>query len=354
MPKCKNDPKRSYKGTEPSPKGIGYCAHAEKSGSKKKGKDGNMWIIKEVKGSKRWFKYSNEKSESPNKNDTSKNKSSGKYNLLSFRHWHSWIPEVAFMISRNDEDLRYKYTKTPIAYFDDQGNLYFGNIPSQKEIVIIPKKDITMKILSNYRVTPHIGLYFTLNRNKYIIKIWTVANPTIEQEKIYKLIGFKQPKLIGYTNISDKKGNNARKTGKILELVPKEWNSSEIIDSNYGITFLLNKKEVKNILSKLENANKKVITSNKIIIYLPAGFGYLGKEYKKSDGFTVKDILMKAVELYPVMIKNFGYAQAVWKDGKPSRYYYIYSPSPKMKSIKSSRNTATIIKGNEVFIGLEG
>ena len=32
MPKCKNDPKKSYKGDEPSPKGLGYCAHAEKVG----------------------------------------------------------------------------------------------------------------------------------------------------------------------------------------------------------------------------------------------------------------------------------------------------------------------------------
>ena len=30
MPKCKNDPKRNYKGNEPSPKGFGYCAHSEK------------------------------------------------------------------------------------------------------------------------------------------------------------------------------------------------------------------------------------------------------------------------------------------------------------------------------------
>lgn len=36
MPKCINDPKKSYKGTEPSPKGLGYCAHSEKIGSEKK------------------------------------------------------------------------------------------------------------------------------------------------------------------------------------------------------------------------------------------------------------------------------------------------------------------------------
>lgn len=54
MPKCKNDSTKSYKGTEPSPKGLGYCAHTMKNAVKKKGKDGNIWIIKTVKnGSKR-------------------------------------------------------------------------------------------------------------------------------------------------------------------------------------------------------------------------------------------------------------------------------------------------------------
>ena len=53
MPKCKNDPKRTYKGTEPSRKGLGYCAHSEKVSKKRKGKDGNQWIVKQVKTSKR-------------------------------------------------------------------------------------------------------------------------------------------------------------------------------------------------------------------------------------------------------------------------------------------------------------
>ena len=30
MPICKNDPSRKYKGTEPSPKGLGWCAHADR------------------------------------------------------------------------------------------------------------------------------------------------------------------------------------------------------------------------------------------------------------------------------------------------------------------------------------
>ena len=64
MPKCKNDPKRTYKGTEPSPKGLGHCAHTEKVGKKMKGKDGNQWIItKTKKGVKRWSKINGMKIE---------------------------------------------------------------------------------------------------------------------------------------------------------------------------------------------------------------------------------------------------------------------------------------------------
>ena len=55
MPTCKNDPSKKYKGNEPSPKGLGWCAHGEKEGKVRKGKDGNRWIVKKVKnGSKRW------------------------------------------------------------------------------------------------------------------------------------------------------------------------------------------------------------------------------------------------------------------------------------------------------------
>lgn len=53
MPKCKNDSARSYKGTEPSPKGLGYCAHAEKLGTKMKGRDGKMWVIVKTKANVR-------------------------------------------------------------------------------------------------------------------------------------------------------------------------------------------------------------------------------------------------------------------------------------------------------------
>lgn len=56
MPTCKNDDSKYYKGTEPSPKGMGWCAHAEKVNSRKRGRDGNIWQVKKVGKSKRWMK----------------------------------------------------------------------------------------------------------------------------------------------------------------------------------------------------------------------------------------------------------------------------------------------------------
>lgn len=60
MPKCKNDPKTSYTGKEPSPKGLGYCSKKERIGTKKRGKDKKMWIVKKrADGVKLWTRFSN-------------------------------------------------------------------------------------------------------------------------------------------------------------------------------------------------------------------------------------------------------------------------------------------------------
>lgn len=55
MPPCKNDPARRYVGTEPSPKGLGWCAHAATPGVMATGKDGRSWIVVTDKdGVKSW------------------------------------------------------------------------------------------------------------------------------------------------------------------------------------------------------------------------------------------------------------------------------------------------------------
>jgi len=63
MPKCINSDTGTYNGSEPSPKGLGYCARGEKLGKRKKGLDGYMWEIKAtVKGIQRWVKVTKKKS----------------------------------------------------------------------------------------------------------------------------------------------------------------------------------------------------------------------------------------------------------------------------------------------------
>lgn len=55
MPACKNDAARTYKGTEPSPKGLGLCAHAESVGATRKGRDGRQYEVRlDKNGVKAW------------------------------------------------------------------------------------------------------------------------------------------------------------------------------------------------------------------------------------------------------------------------------------------------------------
>ena len=54
---CNCDDSRYYKGNEPSPKGFGWCAHSEKIGTEKEGRDGSIWRVKQIgNGSKRWVR----------------------------------------------------------------------------------------------------------------------------------------------------------------------------------------------------------------------------------------------------------------------------------------------------------
>ncbi len=74
--KCLNDPTKSYKGDEPSPKGLGYSASAEDVGNEMLGKDGNLWIVSQTKTCKRWVKQSNKSESKPvSKPDASKSES---------------------------------------------------------------------------------------------------------------------------------------------------------------------------------------------------------------------------------------------------------------------------------------
>jgi hypothetical protein len=56
MPKCINDETKTYKGDEPSPKGLGYSASKLDDGFKQIGKDGNIWIVQKTSKYNRWIK----------------------------------------------------------------------------------------------------------------------------------------------------------------------------------------------------------------------------------------------------------------------------------------------------------
>ena len=111
MPKCKNDPKRTYKGTEPSPKGLGYCAHSEKVGTKKKGKDGNQWIIKQVKTSKRWMKIKSIRKTS--KKITKKTSKKGNNNIKTDRVNLNKLLKKKQISEKNEEHIKKFLTTQP-------------------------------------------------------------------------------------------------------------------------------------------------------------------------------------------------------------------------------------------------
>ena len=54
--RCKCDKKRKIKGTEPSPKGLGYCAHCTPVNVTMRGKDGKLWENVKYSKGKRWKK----------------------------------------------------------------------------------------------------------------------------------------------------------------------------------------------------------------------------------------------------------------------------------------------------------
>ena len=53
---CNCDDSRTYTGKEPSPKGLGFCAHCIPLNVSMKGLDGNLWENKKFAKGKRWVK----------------------------------------------------------------------------------------------------------------------------------------------------------------------------------------------------------------------------------------------------------------------------------------------------------
>ena len=108
MPKCHNHSKATYKGTEPSPKGLGYCARAEHEGAEMQGRDGRSWIVQLTKtGSKRWKPLTKQKGQG-----------SVKLNPLSFRMVIGYFRHEQFYEDMGEEDDTRDYaTKKSLAAY---------------------------------------------------------------------------------------------------------------------------------------------------------------------------------------------------------------------------------------------
>ena len=176
MPNCKNDPTRKYKGTEPSPIGLGYCVEVEKSGTIKKGKDGDKWIvyslIKNNKAIKKWKKL--DKYIIITINYTVINKLDDKYitNLPD-----SWI----YIGKDKYNVINKKYTNNK--YFTGKKKYIKKAENNIKKIFDKYKKN---KCISKYSITKKENIYILREplKNKKLIKIYTKEQEY--QEKLYK------------------------------------------------------------------------------------------------------------------------------------------------------------------------
>jgi hypothetical protein len=134
--RCKNDKKASYTGKEKSPKGLGYCAHAEEVGTIKKGKDGNKWVIKRASNNTlRWVKHD----ERPQ---------------LLYKKLFKWWKKLAaggyVIIYKNGKSLLWKSTKkSSDAQFKEEEK-FMSEASKDKEVVAIVWSGMSNDVLTHF------------------------------------------------------------------------------------------------------------------------------------------------------------------------------------------------------------
>ena len=241
MPICKNDPKKSYKGTEPSPKGLGYCAHVEKLGSTKKGLDGNNWKIESTaQGVKRWVKQS------------SKSSSSKKYFI-----YNPSVVNIPYLVYVNenkktasiytlplDKKSRQSYDEHDIPSHPSDSNAkkdkttwaYTIFIKEYKyKKIYIGHSDGKSRISDHYKIKNN-GLLLELSKNNYVF-IGEVGIMEFHlDDKILKLLT-----PVGYPVIFGEKNIYHLYEGRFIEVIsrndlPKKMSDSEIEDTWYKLS----------------------------------------------------------------------------------------------------------------------
>ena len=201
MPKCKNNPKKTYKGTEPSPKGKGWCAGGMEEGVTKKGTDGNKWIVASNKlGHKRWKKDTKTKSktESTLKSTTKSKTTSTNKSVDPVDSRPLWKKALGYLLNGKttyldpDKPLyiriapeyytRHEYDDEPWVV-DKDFKFTKKNKPSNKDIVKFYKKFMLNEkaYLMEYLDLTHfklIDVYTVGNKIEYKFKCMSCIHPT--------------------------------------------------------------------------------------------------------------------------------------------------------------------------------
>ena len=242
MPICNNDPKKSYKGMEPSPKGLGFCAHAEKLATIKKGLDGNNWKIESTaQGVKRWVKQSSKLSSS-----------SKKYFI-----YHPSVVNIPYLVYVNENKKTASIYTLPL---DKKSRQMYDekNIPSHPSNSNAKKDKTTWaytifikeykykkiyigassgksRISDHYKIKNN-GLLLELSKNNYVF-IGEVGIMEFQlDDKILKLLT-----PVGYPVIFGEKNVYHLYEGRFIEIIsrndlPKKMSDSEIEDTWYKLS----------------------------------------------------------------------------------------------------------------------
>jgi hypothetical protein len=176
MPSCKNG-KGSYKGSEPSPKGVGFCAKHEKIGTRKRGKDKKMWIVRSVKYKsgkriRRWFLV--QKPKTKPKSSKRKATSHGPKSNQSKRAKQSKV-----LTKDNDEFKKIKHTGYKRYYTHFNGGRPFLVYLGKKDAYIYEKPSDDVEMGNNWsrQMDENKWMYIKLVKHINFIKSFVGKSP---------------------------------------------------------------------------------------------------------------------------------------------------------------------------------
>lgn len=252
MHACINDPKKKYKGDEPSPKGYGYCAHSEKLGKIQKGKDDKIWQVKIVGSKQKWVK------------------------LKCYKILDNYNYPFLVVIEKNNiikiykfKDEKYAKNLTNKISIDNYDEL----VKEYKVIDYIIGKSSGKVTMSNHK--PNSSKYFDgntillkLNDKKFVYIGDSIYEFNIENDdkfiKYYSLVGnnaVPYPVLVGKNNIYFM----LDKTYIPLNKFPNNINLEESYYYYYGHNRIYDKKKKTYIGKSLEKEFSKSMNDVKII-----------------------------------------------------------------------------------------